>query len=102
MSTARKCEFTESLRYAIANLDRIAKEDWQPTNDDVLHIRQRTTGIVETHFQVRPQDEIHCRSSTSQTGLKFGLLTTISPFDKLGFPYISDLLHFPIEFNSSI
>lgn len=54
MSTARKCEFTESLRYAIANLDRIAKADWQPTNDDVLHIRQRTTGIVETHFTVRP------------------------------------------------
>jgi len=52
LSTARKCEFTESLRYAIANLDRISKDDWQPTNDDVLHIRQRTTGIVETHFQV--------------------------------------------------
>lgn len=53
LGTARKCEYTEALRYAIANLDRIVKPDWTPTNDDVLHIRQRTTGLTETHFQVR-------------------------------------------------
>lgn len=32
-------------------MDRIAKGDWTPTNEDILHVRQRTTGIVETNFE---------------------------------------------------
>jgi len=48
-----KFEFTESLQYVMAHLDRIAADDWRPSNEDVLHVRQRTTGIVETRFKVR-------------------------------------------------
>lgn len=47
-----KFEFTESLQYVMKNLERIAGEEWRPSNEDVLHVRQRTTGIVETRFKV--------------------------------------------------
>jgi len=48
---SKKSEYTESLNYVLKNLDRIAKGDWTPTNEDILHVRQRTTGIVETNFE---------------------------------------------------
>lgn len=48
---SKKSEYTESLSYVLKNLDRVAKNDWTPTNEDILHVRQRTTGIVETHFE---------------------------------------------------
>jgi len=51
-NSQRKFEFAESLTYVMSNLDRIAAEAWKPTDPDVLHVRQRTTGIVETRFKV--------------------------------------------------
>lgn len=52
ISQIGKFEFTESLDYVMENLDRISSADWTPTNQDVLHVRQRTTGMVETQFKV--------------------------------------------------
>lgn len=32
------------------SLDRIGATDYQPTEQDILRTRVKTTGIVETHF----------------------------------------------------
>lgn len=32
------------------SLDRIGAADYQPTEQDILRTRVKTTGIVETHF----------------------------------------------------
>jgi len=46
-------DFPTNLEYMMENIDRFAEENFVPTNTDVLHARQRTTGVVETHFTVR-------------------------------------------------
>ena len=46
-------DFPTNLEYMMANIDRFAEEHFIPTNTDVLYARQRTTGVVETHFTVR-------------------------------------------------
>lgn len=38
------------------DLERIAKADYIPTQQDVLRTRVKTTGIVETHFTFK---ELH-------------------------------------------
>lgn len=38
------------------DLERIAKSDYIPTQQDVLRTRVKTTGIVETHFTFK---ELH-------------------------------------------
>jgi len=43
-------DFPTNLEYMMANIDRFAEEHFIPTNTDVLYARQRTTGVVETHF----------------------------------------------------
>jgi len=47
-----KIQVQDSLKYFIANIDRIAEEDYLPSKDDVLHVRVRTTGIVEEKLQI--------------------------------------------------
>lgn len=39
-----------SLRSYLNDLERIARADYIPTQQDVLRTRVKTTGIVETHF----------------------------------------------------
>lgn len=34
------------------NLERIAVPDYTPTDDDILHARLRTMGVVEHYFEV--------------------------------------------------
>ena len=46
-------DFPTNLEYMMENIDRFAEENFIPSNEDVLHARQRTTGVVETQFQVR-------------------------------------------------
>jgi len=41
--------FPSSLSY-LDSLDRIGAADYQPTEQDILRTRVKTTGIVETHF----------------------------------------------------
>jgi len=51
-SSNKKFEFAESLHYVMDNIGRIAGDAWAPTHEDILHVRQRTTGIVETRFRI--------------------------------------------------
>lgn len=45
-------DFPTNLEYMMANIDRFAEPEYVPSNEDVLHARQRTTGVVETNFTV--------------------------------------------------
>jgi len=45
----------EGLFYYFEHANRFAADNFQPTQLDVLKGRRRTTGIVETHFNVGPQ-----------------------------------------------
>ena len=47
--------FSLFLSY-LNDLERIAKADYIPTQQDVLRTRVKTTGIVETHFTFK---ELH-------------------------------------------
>jgi len=43
-------QLQDSLKYFMDNIDRIAKERYIPSIDDVMHVRICTTGIVEEHL----------------------------------------------------
>ena len=43
----------EAIGYFFRHLDRILTPDYQPDKDDLLHVRIRTTGIVEFPFKVK-------------------------------------------------
>merc|ERR1712019_325280 len=45
-------QFPDSGKYFIEKVEEVAKDDYIPTQDDVLKSRVRTTGIVETNFQI--------------------------------------------------
>merc|ERR1719290_139789 len=45
-----------SLKYGMAvldDLDRLGAKDYQPTEQDILRTRVKTTGIVEVHFSFK-------------------------------------------------
>lgn len=46
-------EYPSNIQYMMENIDRFLKEDFIPNESDVLRLRQRTTGIVETKFNVQ-------------------------------------------------
>lgn len=50
LESSRNLEYRSSLKYMMDNIDRVHDDNWRPTNDDILHARQRTTGIIETKF----------------------------------------------------
>lgn len=43
-------QFDDSAPYYFDQMDRISQENYQPSVDDILHVRAKTTGIVETDF----------------------------------------------------
>lgn len=47
-----KLQVQDSLKYFMENIDRIAKEGYIPSKDDVMHVRIRTTGIVEEKLEM--------------------------------------------------
>uniref|UniRef100_A0A1A8F9P0 Guanine nucleotide-binding protein G(o) subunit alpha n=2 Tax=Nothobranchius korthausae TaxID=1143690 RepID=A0A1A8F9P0_9TELE len=47
---AREYQLNDSAQYYLDSLDRIGAVDYQPTEQDILRTRVKTTGIVETHF----------------------------------------------------
>ncbi|XP_055504578.1 guanine nucleotide-binding protein G(o) subunit alpha isoform X3 [Leucoraja erinacea] len=49
-SRAREYQLNDSAQYYLECLDRIGGSDYQPTEQDILRTRVKTTGIVETHF----------------------------------------------------
>lgn len=40
----------DGAQYFFANLDRLKPPNYVPTNEDILHCRMKTTGIVECSF----------------------------------------------------
>ncbi|XP_072374567.1 guanine nucleotide binding protein (G protein), alpha activating activity polypeptide O, b isoform X2 [Scyliorhinus torazame] len=49
-SRSREYQLNDSAQYYLDSLDRIGGNDYQPTEQDILRTRVKTTGIVETHF----------------------------------------------------
>eukprot|EP01098_Paradermamoeba_levis_P006130 TRINITY_DN2545_c0_g1_i1.p1 TRINITY_DN2545_c0_g1~~TRINITY_DN2545_c0_g1_i1.p1 ORF type:complete len:346 (-),score=116.02 TRINITY_DN2545_c0_g1_i1:291-1328(-) len=49
---ANEFQLNDNAKYCLENLDRIAKVDYQPTQQDALHCRVRTTGVIETKFNM--------------------------------------------------
>ncbi|KAB5583960.1 hypothetical protein PDJAM_G00105000 [Pangasius djambal] len=49
-SRSREYQLNDSAAYYLNDLERIARADYIPTQQDVLRTRVKTTGIVETHF----------------------------------------------------
>ncbi|ODM92160.1 Guanine nucleotide-binding protein G(i) subunit alpha [Orchesella cincta] len=49
-SRSREYQLNDSAAYYLNSLDRISKPDYVPTQQDLLHARIKTTGIVETQF----------------------------------------------------
>lgn len=47
---SREYQLNDSAAYYLNDLERIARVDYIPTQQDVLRTRVKTTGIVETHF----------------------------------------------------
>ncbi|KAJ1128745.1 hypothetical protein NDU88_007120 [Pleurodeles waltl] len=54
-TAARGCEYelNDSAHYFFEHMDRILSEDFCPTVQDVLRVRVRTCGVLETHFKMR-------------------------------------------------
>eukprot|EP00298_Acanthocystis_sp_HF-20_P011580 c19463_g1_i1.p1 GENE.c19463_g1_i1~~c19463_g1_i1.p1 ORF type:complete len:351 (+),score=82.04 c19463_g1_i1:34-1086(+) len=50
----RRCEFqlSDSTAYYLDQLEKIANESYSPTDQDILRSRVRTSGVVETSFQI--------------------------------------------------
>jgi GTPase SAR1 family protein len=42
----------DSTHYFFERIDNIVRKDYLPDNDDILHARVRTTGIVEMRFEI--------------------------------------------------
>jgi guanine nucleotide-binding protein G(i) subunit alpha len=47
-----KFQFMDAANYFFENISRISQDNYQPTYEDVLRCRVRTTGIVETKFEL--------------------------------------------------
>lgn len=54
----RRGEFQliDSIKYYLSHIDRIADADYMPTEDDILHMRVPTTGLVEYQFKIKNVD----------------------------------------------
>lgn len=50
LERASEFQLDDSASYFFKNLDRIAKDGYKPSTQDILHVRAKTTGIVETEF----------------------------------------------------
>ncbi|KAI1886475.1 hypothetical protein AGOR_G00196130 [Albula goreensis] len=46
-------ELNDSALYFFENMSRIIAPDYMPTETDVLRVRLRTTGVIETQFKVK-------------------------------------------------
>lgn len=48
-----KLQVQDSLQYFIEHIDRISAEGYIPSKDDVLHVRNRTSGIIEQSLTIK-------------------------------------------------
>jgi len=52
-SNRSRFQVPDSASYFFEHIDRISKADYSPNYEDILRCRSRTTGIVETEFQIK-------------------------------------------------
>jgi len=48
-----KLQVQDSVKYFMEHIDRIASDGYVPTKDDVLHVRNRTSGIIEENLTIK-------------------------------------------------
>lgn len=46
-------DFNDNAEYFIEHLERIAAEEYEPTEQDILRTRVKTVGIVEREFEMQ-------------------------------------------------
>lgn len=49
---SKEYQLNDNAKYVLDNIDRISASDYVPTQDDVIHCRVRTTGVIETQFDM--------------------------------------------------
>lgn len=52
-SNRAKFQLYDSTAFFFENLDRIAKPDFVPTDDDILRVRVKTTGLIKQDFELK-------------------------------------------------
>merc|ERR1711972_881657 len=52
-SRSNEYQLNDSAKYFLDDLDRLGAKDYQPTEQDILRTRAKTTGIVEVHFSFK-------------------------------------------------
>ncbi|PRP82575.1 guanine nucleotide-binding protein alpha-1 subunit [Planoprotostelium fungivorum] len=52
LQKTQEFHFGDSTEYFLKNVKRIAKENYVPTQEDMIRSRAKTTGVSETRFQV--------------------------------------------------
>uniref|UniRef100_A0A6B2L941 Uncharacterized protein n=1 Tax=Arcella intermedia TaxID=1963864 RepID=A0A6B2L941_9EUKA len=53
---ANEIQVIESAQFYLDDIDRLIKPDYKPTTDDILRSRIKTTGIIETAFNINGHD----------------------------------------------
>ncbi|QQP55404.1 Uncharacterized protein FKW44_008565, partial [Caligus rogercresseyi] len=63
-SRSNEYQLNDSAKYFLDDLDRLGAKEYQPTEQDILRTRVKTTGIVEVHFSFKnlnfKKKWIHC------------------------------------------
>ena len=52
-SRSNEYQLNDSAKYFLDDLDRLGGKEYQPTEQDILRTRVKTTGIVEVHFSFK-------------------------------------------------
>jgi len=52
-SRSNEYQLNDSAKYFMDELDRLGAKDYQPSQQDILRTRVKTTGIVEVHFSFK-------------------------------------------------
>jgi guanine nucleotide-binding protein G(o) subunit alpha len=52
-SRSNEYQLNDSAKYFLDDLDRLGAKEYQPTEQDILRTRVKTTGIVEVHFSFK-------------------------------------------------
>jgi guanine nucleotide-binding protein G(i) subunit alpha len=108
---AREFQLNDSAIYYFNAIDRMSQPTYQPTDQDILRSRVKTTGITETTFQVgeltyklfdvggqrsERKKWIHCFENV--TALVF--LVSLSEYDQMLYEDESVVCVFPLSFYS--
>jgi len=51
-SRSSEYQLNDNTKYCLENIDRVSAPNYVPTQTDVIHCRVRTTGVIETNFEL--------------------------------------------------